>query len=165
MWFRLSCEHKFPIHEVMHTPKPLQINDKRSEVDKKNYFPQVQMSLTHDHLALALMCHLLWVRGRDEAAFSGSGIFMTSGGLVCGCDVSCYHGDSRHMLRTSTGGASDANESRHANVHARTHTYAHTRIFTYTPWGQAGQETVRRNHSQHSPLSLGFSLQDFSLKA
>lgn len=37
-----------------------------------------------------------------------------------------------------------------------THRHTRARIFTYTPRGQAGQETVRRNQSQHSPLSLGF---------
>lgn len=36
-----------------------------------------------------------------------------------------------------------------------THRHTRARIFTYTPRGQAGQETVRRNQSQHSPLSLG----------
>lgn len=35
------------------------------------------------------------------------------------------------------------------------HRHTRARIFTYTPRGQAGQETVRRNQSQHSPLSLG----------
>lgn len=63
---------------------------------------------------------------RAGETISRSGIFMTSGGLTCGCDVSRYHGDSRHMFRTSTRGASDANERGHANVHAQTHAYTHT---------------------------------------
>lgn len=68
--------------------------------------------------------------------------------LECSFDVSCYHGDSRHMFRTSTRGASD---TIHTNmcVHACVHTDAHIH-----PWGQAGQETVRRNQSQLSLHSL-----------
>ena len=48
---------------------------------------------------------------------------MTSGGLKCGSDVSRYHGDSRHMFRTSTRGASDGNKRAHTSVHAHTHTH------------------------------------------
>ena len=46
---------------------------------------------------------------------------MTSGGRASGSDVSCYHGDNRHMFPASTRGVSDADKC----IHRRTHTHIH----------------------------------------
>lgn len=82
----------------------------------------------HKVMMTTVTCEVQRVCDRTGVAFSCSGIFMTSGGLgVCGCDVSCYHGDSRHMFPTSTGGASDADKCGHTHTHTQacTHTQIH----------------------------------------
>lgn len=89
-----------------------------------------------------------------KAAVSGSGIFMTSGGLMCGCDVSCYHGDSRHMFRTSTRGGSDADKSRHAKVHAQTHACPHIHI--HTPRASGTGNCQEESESTFSSFSGSF---------
>lgn len=73
---------------------------------------------------------------------------------LCGCDVSCYHGDSRHMFRTSTRGGSDADKSRHAKVHAQTHACPHIHI--HTPRASGTGNCQEESESTFSSFSGSF---------
>lgn len=73
---------------------------------------------------------------------------------MCGCDVSCYHGDSRHMFRTSTRGGSDADKSRHAKVHAQTHARPHVHI--HTPRASRTGNCQEESESTFSSFSGSF---------
>lgn len=73
---------------------------------------------------------------------------------MCGCDVSCYHGDSRHMFRTSTRGGSDADKSRHAKVHAQTHACPHIHI--HTPRASGTGNCQEESESTFSSFSGSF---------
>lgn len=72
---------------------------------------------------------------------------------LCGSGVSRYHGDRRHMLWTSTRGASDGNKRAQANV--RVHTRTH--IYTNTPrggsWTGKCQEKSESTFSSLSGIS------------
>lgn len=52
------------------------------------------------------------MKARDVRRVTENQIKMSSGGLMSACDVSSYHGDSRHMLATLTKGGAHARMQR-----------------------------------------------------